>query len=102
MNVKLYTRGAEYPSYRTHVVQADKLVSAPEKAAGNYDKVTIRKPQASGASDAGFARVLARTLNDKVEKGASQSEVLRLQSAVASGTYQPDARQIAEHMLGYR
>ena len=97
MNVKLYTRGAEYPSYRTHVVQADKPVPAPEKAAGNYDKVTIRKPQASGASDAGFAR-----LNDKVEKGASQSEVLRLQSAVASGTYQPDARQIAEHMLGYR
>ena len=102
MNVKLYTRGTDYTSYRTHVIQADRSVPAPEKAAGNYDKVTIRKSQASGDTDAGFARVLARALNDKVEKGVSQKEVLRLQSAVSSGTYQPDARQIAEHMLGYR
>lgn len=101
MNVKLYTRGTDYTGYRTHVIQADKPAAAPEKAAGNYDKVTIRKSQAVGSSDAGFARVLAKALNDKVEKGVSQSEVLRLQSAVASGAYQPDARQIAEHMLGY-
>lgn len=102
MNVKLYTRGTDYSGYHTHVIPADKPVSAPEKAAGNYDKVTIRKSQASGSADAGFARVLAKALNDKVEKGTSQSEVLRLQSAVASGFYVPDARQIAEHMLGYR
>ena len=102
MNVKLYTRGPDYSSYRTHVVQTDKLVSAPEKAAGNYDKVTIHKTQASGSSDTGFARMLAKTLDDKLDEGEGQSEVLRLQSMVASGTYQPDARRIAERMLCYR
>lgn len=100
MNVKLYTRGSEYAGFRTLTTAADKPCAAPEKTAGNYDKVTIRRPAAG--SDSGFARALAKTLNEKLEEGASQSEVMRLKSAVASGSYHPDARHIAERMLCYR
>ena len=93
MNVKLYTRGSEYAGFRT-------LTTAADKPAGNYDKVTIRRPAAG--SESGFARALAKTLSEKLDEGASQSEVMRLKSAVASGSYHPDARHIAERMLCYR
>ena len=50
MNVKLYTRGSEYAGFRTLTTAADKPCAAPEKTAGNYDKVTIRRPAAGSES----------------------------------------------------
>ena len=67
----------------------------------NYDKVTIRK-RPDAADDSSFAQMLARKLTDRLAEGDNQEKVRRLQQEVASRTYEPDARRIAERMLGYR
>jgi len=103
MNIKLYTSkpATLYPEYRSLSVPTDKTPrQEPGKTNGNYDKLTI-KWSLSTADEASFARILARETAVKASEGASQERVNALQKQVASGTYKPDARQIAEHMLGY-
>ncbi len=91
MEVKLYTRN-DYMEYRS-------LTSAPDRAEApaakeirqeNYDTVTIR-------SD--FSRMMAQETDG--EDAASQ-RIFSLQQQIATGTYQLDARRIAECMLERR
>lgn len=101
MNITFYTNNTEYPDYHSLTPSAARTVPAAGKAAGNYDKVSFNKPKAP-ADDSSFARVLAREAASRLEQGASPEKVTGLRLQVAAGTYQPDARCIAEHMLGYR
>lgn len=101
MNIKLYINNRDYPDYHSLTPAAAKTTPASEKTAGNYDKVTFNKQQTS-VDDSSFARVLAREAANRLEQGVSQERVAGLQQQVISGTYQPNARCIAEHMLGYR
>lgn len=97
MNIKLYTNNVEPPNYHSPAPAADKA----KPAAGNFDKATFHKP-AAPVDESEFARVLARETAARLEQSASPEKVARLQQQVASGTYQPNARTIAERMLGYR
>jgi len=101
MNIKFYTNNTEPPNYHSSASAADKTKPAVGKAASNYDKATFNKP-AAPVDDSEFARVLAREAAARLEQSASPEKVARLQQQVASGTYQPNARTIAERMLGYR
>lgn len=100
MNIKFYTAGADYPNYHSLAASTDKQAPVAAKTAGNYDKVTIRK-RPDAADDSSFAQMLARKLTDRLAEGDNQEKVRRLQQEVASRTYEPDARRIAERMLGY-
>lgn len=101
MNIKLYTNHTDYPDYRSLAPAAPKQAPATGKTAGNYDKATFNKTQ-SPADDSSFARILAREAASRLDKGVSQERVAVLHQQVGSGTYKPEARSIAEHMLGYR
>lgn len=101
MNIKFYTSHTDYPDYRSLSSQAGRQASPAGKAAGNFDKATFNKAQAP-ADETSFARVLARETAARIEPFAGQEKVSRLHQQVTEGTYRPDARTIAEHMLGYR
>lgn len=101
MNIKLYTGNADYPDYRTFSPTASKPALPTDKAAGNYDKATFSRTQAP-SDDTGFARILAREAAGSLKTGASQEKIMELQHQIASGTYKPNARRIAERILGYR
>lgn len=101
MNITFYTNNTEYTDYRSLTPATARPNQAAGKTAGKYDTATFNKPQAP-ADDSSFARVLAREAAKRLEQGVSQEKVTGLQQQVMSGTYHPDARCIAEHMLGYR
>ena len=85
MNIKLYAGNADYPDYRT-------LSAAASKPALPADT----------ADDTDFAHILAREAAGSLKQGASQEKIMELQQQIASGTYKPNARRIAERILGYR
>ena len=93
MNIKL--------DYRTLSPAASKPALPADKAAGNYDKATFSRTQAP-ADDTDFAHILAREAAGSLKQGASQEKIMELQQQIASGTYKPNARRIAERILGYR
>ena len=101
MNIKLYAGNADYPDYRTLSPAASKPALPADKAAGNYDKATFSRTQAL-ADDTDFAHILAREAAGILKQGASQEKIMELQQQIASGTYKPNARRIAERILGYR
>ncbi len=105
MNIKLYTsKNTPYSSYHTLPPVSGRIARLDtDKADGanrNYDKITLNRSQ-TPVEGMSFARMLAREAAAKVEKGASPEHVADLKQQVAAGTYQPDARQIAQRMLGY-
>ncbi|MBE7726782.1 MAG: flagellar biosynthesis anti-sigma factor FlgM [Enterocloster citroniae] len=101
MNIKLYAGNADYPDYRTLSPAVSKPALPADKAAGNYDKATFSRTQAP-ADDTDFAHILAREAAGSLKQGASQEKIMELQQQIASGTYKPNARRIAERILGYR
>lgn len=101
MNIKIYTTHTDYSDYRSRTQAASRQTPGAEKAAGNYDKATFNIAQ-SPVDESSFARILSHEAAGWLEKGVSQEKVDALHRQVASGTYKPEARSIAEHMLGYR
>lgn len=101
MNITFYTSNTEFPDYHSLTLAADRTKQSVRKGTGDYDKLTINKSQVP-VEESSFARVLARETAGRLEGGAGQERVMKLQQQVASGTYQPDAKRIAERMLGYR
>lgn len=99
MNIKLCTNN-NFSNCHSPVC-ADKVKPAAGKSAGNYDKATFRTSQET-VDASGFARILAREAAGRLENRDNQEKVARLQQQVASGTYVPNARCIAERMLSYR
>ena len=101
MNIKFYTGNTDYPDYRS-ITSATNTQNTPAgREAGNYDKISLnRSPYPE--DDVSFARVLAREATARLEGGVSSERVLYLKQQVESGTYHPDARRIAEKLLGYR
>lgn len=101
MNIKLYTDNNIFPNCHSPISAAGKAKPEAGKSVGNYDKATFStSPETVDAS--GFARILAREAAVQLEKKDNQEKVARLQQQVASGTYVPNARSIAERMLNYR
>lgn len=103
MDIKFHTNHMDYLDYRSHTPAAAKP-PVPGKVTGNYDKDnkdTFRKTH-SPVDETSFARILAREAAGRLEQGASPEKVAGLHQQFVTGTYKPDARSIAEHMLGYR
>ena len=95
MEIKLYSRN-DYLDCRSLTSAADRTttstVAVKEKRQENYDKVTIH-------SD--FSKIMAeKHMSDSADISADRIYSLRQQ--IAAGTYQPDARRIAECMLERR
>lgn len=101
MDIRLYTTKTNYAERRTPAPISDKTRSAIEKSAGDYDKVTFNKNSAP-ADDVSFARMLAQEVSSRVTRGADPKRLAAVSQQVMSGTYAPDSRRIAEHILGYR
>lgn len=101
MNIILHTGSADFPDYRTTTSATSTQKTTVSREAGNYDKISFNKSPYP-ENDVSFARVLAREAAAKLENGVSSERVLSLKQQVESGTYRPDARRIAERMLGYR
>ncbi len=98
MNIRLYT-GTDYQNYSSFSPVTEKTRPQAEKAAGNFDTVTLQKT--APADEEGFARILARQAASKLGQGASTEKVMGLKQQVASGAYHPDSASIARHILGY-
>ena len=73
MNIKFFTGSTDFPDYLS-------ITSAT-----NTQKTSAGREAAA-----------------RLEAGVSSERVLSLKQQVESGTYRPDARRIAEKLLGYR
>lgn len=87
MNVKLYTVNTEYPDCRSITPAAGRTDNsdttlAKEKPA-DYDKLTIRGSM------------------EQIKETVPSERVMALRQQVMNGTYQTDARRIAEGLLAY-
>ena len=89
MNIKFLTGSTDFPDYRSITSTTNTQKTSAGREAGDYDKISLNKSPYP-EDDMSFARVLAR------------ERVLSLKQQVESGTYRPDARRIAEKLLGYR
>lgn len=101
MKITLYTGNTDYSDYRTVTSTGNPSKTSVDRESGNYDRISLNKSPYP-EDDVSFARMLAREAAVRLEGGVSRERVLALKQQVDSGTYQPDARRIAEHMLGYR
>ena len=101
MKITIYNGNADFPDYRTVTSTANSSKTSVGKDSGNYDTVSLNKSPYP-EDDTSFARMLVHEAAARLEGGVSKERVLMLKQQVDSGTYQPDARRIAEHMLGYR
>ena len=100
MNIKFFTGSTDFPDYRS-ITSANTQKTSAGREAGDYDKISLNKSPYP-EDDMSFARVLAREAAARLEAGVSSERVLSLKQQVESGTYHPDARRIAEKLLGYR
>ena len=100
MNIKFFTGSTDFPDYRS-ITSATNTKTSAGREAGDYDKISLNKSPYP-EDDMSFARVLAREAAARLEAGVSSERVLSLKQQVESGTYRPDARRIAEKLLGYR
>jgi len=101
MDIRFYATKTNYAERRSPAPTTDRTRPVAEKAAGDYDKVTFNRPSAS-ADDVSFARMLAQEVSAHVAKGTDPKHLAAVSQQVMSGTYSPDSRRIAEHILGYR
>lgn len=105
MDVKLYGTsivGRDYSFYRTASPAAEPMAKqAAETVVGSYDKLTLRNKTQYPSDANQFARLLAKEAAKEIQTPADNSRVEELRQQVASGTYIPDAEQIAKHMLCY-
>ena len=87
MNVKLYTVNTEYPDCRSITPAAGRTdISDTAFAKGkpaDYDKLTIRGSM------------------EQIKETVPSERVMALRQQVMNGTYQTDARRIAESLLAY-
>lgn len=101
MDIRFYTASSPYIEHRSPAPAADRSRSVTEKASGDYDKATFKQTSAP-ADDSSFASMLTQAVSARVSSGTSSRRIAEIRQQVASGTYTPDARRIAERMLGYR
>lgn len=101
MNITFYTMNTELSHFHSTSVPINKTNASSGSEAANYDKLTINSARVP-ADETSFARVLAREAASRLEEGVSSERVNYLKQQVRTGAYIPDARRIAEHMLGYR
>lgn len=101
MDVKLYGTGAvgrDYPCCRTALSKPDQTKKPTTENVGSYDKLTLHSTQYP-SDNRQFARILTREVSRSIAAPASSARIEDLRSQVASGTYIPDAEQIAERIL---
>lgn len=67
---------------------------------GNHDRLTLSGSRVP-TDDGTFARMLARRCAGSISDEASEAKFLRIQTAVADGTYPLDPARIAEKLLGH-
>lgn len=101
MKITIHNSNADFPDYRTVTSTANLSKISAGRESGNYDRISLNKSPYPD-DDMSFARMLAHEAAGRLEGGVGKDRVLMLKQQVESGTYQPDARRIAEHMLGYR
>ena len=101
MNIKFFTGSTDFPDYRSITFATNTQKTSAGREAGDCDKISLNKSPYP-EDDMSFARVLAREAAARLEAGVSSERVLSLKQQVESGTYRPDARRIAEKLLGYR
>lgn len=101
MNIKLYTGNSEFSDFRTITSAGIMQKTSAGRVAGDYDRVSLNKPVKAG-DDTDFARLLARKAAAQLEAGVDNERVHTLKLQVESGSYHPNARRIAERILGYR
>ena len=101
MNIKFFTGSTDFPDYRSITSTTNTQKTSAGREAGDYDKISLNKSPYP-EDDMSFARVLAREAAARLEAGVSSERVLSLKQQVESGAYRPDARRIAEKLLGYR
>lgn len=101
MKITIYTGNTDFSDYRTVTSSGNSSKTSVDRESGNYDRISFNKSPYP-EDDTSFARVLAREAAARLEGGVGRERVLEIKQQVDSGTYHPDARRIAEHILGYR
>lgn len=101
MDIRFYTAASPYIEHRVSAPSMDRSRTTTEKSSGDYDKATFH-PVSAPSDDSAFAALLTQKISARVSKGTDSKRVAELGQQVASGTYQPDSRRIAERILGYR
>lgn len=101
MNIKIYTNNTEPPNYHSPASATDRAKPAVGTSAGDYDKATFNKPS-EPIDGSIFARLVAHETAGRLERNDNQEKIERLKQQVATGSYQPNAKKIAERILGYR
>lgn len=101
MKITIHSGNTDFSDYRTVPSTANSPKTSVGQESGNYDTISLNKSPYP-EDDSSFARMLAHEAAVRLEGGVSKDRVLMLKQQVESGSYQPDARRIAEHMLGYR
>lgn len=101
MNITFYKMNNDCSKYNSPSLQQDKVKASPGSTPVNHDRLTINSSRLP-TDEASFARILAREAAIHLEDGPGSEQLLRLKQQVSDGTYVPDARRIAQHMLGYR
>ena len=98
---QIFYRQHGFSGLPVHYLRHQHTKTSAGREAGDYDKISLNKSPYP-EDDMSFARVLAREAAARLEAGVSSERVLSLKQQVESGTYRPDARRIAEKLLGYR
>ena len=101
MNIKPYINRAGGLDYVSPASSANPSRASAGRLTCDFDRVSLKESSHS-PDDASFARALAHETAVKLEAGAGRERILSLRQQIEAGTYTPDSRRIAEHMLGYR
>ena len=92
------------PDFNTRVDYQTRQASLAKKPAVQVEKA--KKPDTDTLSLSGGNRIVVAALSkataDSIRVGASDKKVAELHQQVQSGAYRPNARRIAEKLLGYK
>ena len=89
------------PDFNTRVDYQTRQASLAKKPAVQVEKA--KKPDTDTLSLSGGNKIDDRSfVADSIRVGASDKKVAELHQQVQSGAYRPNARRIAEKLLGYK
>lgn len=100
MNISIQTKNLNRLAGIHRTEEVFPKANAFSDSSGSQDRLTLSNSRVP-ADDGTFARLLARRCADGIRDEASETKFLRIQAAVADGTYRPDPARIAEKLLGH-
>ena len=90
------------PDFNTRVDYQTRQASLAKKPAVQVEKAKKPDTDTLSLSGGSFVAALSKATADSIRVGASDKKVAELHQQVQSGAYRPNARRIAEKLLGYK